>query len=192
MNRSAIECARPRISAGAAWRGVAVDRLRRAATLRRFRAKMPTEEIEARLRPTRSPTCETCRASGHQLQAADMLKTSCQPDDAVTPSARLAAVSKRLETICRRSSRCVRHLSISTQHSATSRGPVRAIVRGEQPQVNLTPQAWPRPELFRKLIHRMGGSRTTDEVLSHHNYHNVFYGSSRHSDRGPATSSLPL
>ena len=28
-----------------------------------------------------------------------MLKTSCQPDDAVTPSARLAAVSKRLETM---------------------------------------------------------------------------------------------
>ncbi|HWN76971.1 MAG TPA: Spy/CpxP family protein refolding chaperone, partial [Bradyrhizobium sp.] len=31
--------------------------------------------------------------------AADMLKTSCQADDALTPPARLAAVGKRLDTM---------------------------------------------------------------------------------------------
>jgi hypothetical protein len=59
----------------------------------------PTAEIDARLHPT-----ETQRASLVALQdagakAADMLKTSCQPDDAVTPPVRLAAVGKRLDTM---------------------------------------------------------------------------------------------
>jgi len=59
----------------------------------------PTGEIEARLRPT-----DTQRASLETLQdasakAADMLKASCQADDAITPPARLAAVGKRLDTM---------------------------------------------------------------------------------------------
>ena len=59
----------------------------------------PTGEIEARLRPT-----DTQRASLETLQvasakAADMLKASCQPEDAVTPPARLAAAGKRLGTM---------------------------------------------------------------------------------------------
>jgi hypothetical protein len=33
------------------------------------------------------------------VSAADMLKTSCQADDALTPPARLAAVGKRLDTM---------------------------------------------------------------------------------------------
>jgi len=61
--------------------------------------KWPTEEIDARLRPT-----DTQRASLDALQnasakAADMLKTSCQAGDAITPPARLAAVGKRLDTM---------------------------------------------------------------------------------------------
>ena len=60
---------------------------------------MADGEIEARLRPT-----DTQRASLETLQvvsakAADMLKASCQPEDAVTPPARLAAAGKRLETM---------------------------------------------------------------------------------------------
>ena len=59
----------------------------------------PTGEIEARLRPT-----DTQRASLETLQAAsaraaDMLKASCQADDAVTPPARLAAAGKRLDAM---------------------------------------------------------------------------------------------
>ena len=32
-------------------------------------------------------------------KAADMLKPACQPDDAVTPPARLAAIANRLDTM---------------------------------------------------------------------------------------------
>jgi hypothetical protein len=32
-------------------------------------------------------------------KAADMLKAACQPDDAVTPPARLAAIANRLDTM---------------------------------------------------------------------------------------------
>jgi hypothetical protein len=61
--------------------------------------KWPTEEIDPRLRPT-----DTQRASLNALQdasakAADMLKTSCQAGDAITPPARLAAAGKRLDTM---------------------------------------------------------------------------------------------
>jgi len=61
--------------------------------------KWPTEEIEARLRPTEAQRAKLVALQDTSSRAADMLKTSCQPDDAVTPSARLAAVSKRLETM---------------------------------------------------------------------------------------------
>jgi hypothetical protein len=59
----------------------------------------PTAEIDAKLHPT-----DTQRASLKALQdssakAADMLKNACQPDDALTPPARLAAVGKRLDVM---------------------------------------------------------------------------------------------
>jgi LTXXQ motif family protein len=59
----------------------------------------PTAEIEARVHPS-----ETQRASLTALQdatakAADMLKASCQPDEAITPPARLEAVHNRLNVM---------------------------------------------------------------------------------------------
>jgi len=51
--------------------------------------KWPTEEIEARLRPTEAQRAKLVALQDTSSRAADMLKTSCQPDDAVTPSARL-------------------------------------------------------------------------------------------------------
>ena len=61
--------------------------------------KWPTEEIEARLRPTDAQRAKLVALQDANAKAADMLKTSCQPDEAVTPSARLAAVGKRLDTM---------------------------------------------------------------------------------------------
>jgi len=45
-----------------------------------------------------TPTGEPCRAPGRNRKAADMLRTSCQPGDAISRPARLAAVGKRLDT----------------------------------------------------------------------------------------------
>src|SRR5258705_2442589 len=61
--------------------------------------KWPTEEIEARLRPTDNQRASFAVLQDASVSAADMLKTSCQADDALTPPARLAAVGKRLDTI---------------------------------------------------------------------------------------------
>jgi hypothetical protein len=59
----------------------------------------PGSEIDARLHLD-----DIQRAALEVLQdatgkAADMLKAACQPDDAVTPPARLAAIAKRLDTM---------------------------------------------------------------------------------------------
>jgi hypothetical protein len=59
----------------------------------------PGSEIEAKLHLN-----DTQRAPLQMLQdttakAADMLKVTCQPDDVVTPPARLAALAKRLDTM---------------------------------------------------------------------------------------------
>ena len=59
----------------------------------------PTADIDARLHPN-----DTQRAALEVLQdtssrAADTLKAACQPSDAVTPPARLDAISKRLDTM---------------------------------------------------------------------------------------------
>jgi hypothetical protein len=59
----------------------------------------PGSEIEAKLHLN-----DTQRAPLQVLQdatakAADMLKVTCQPDDVVTPPARLAALAKRLDTM---------------------------------------------------------------------------------------------
>ena len=112
-------------------------------------------------------------------RAADMLKTSCQPDDAVTPSARLAAVSKRLETMLQavklvRSALVDFYATLSESRTPSS----RRSVCGEQPQVNPTPASMAAAETFSQIdFSRMGGSRTTDEVLSHQQLPYVLYGS---------------
>jgi hypothetical protein len=61
--------------------------------------KWPTEEIDARLRPTDPQRASLVALQDASAKAADMLKTSCQVDDAITPPARLAAVGKRLDTM---------------------------------------------------------------------------------------------
>ena len=61
--------------------------------------KWPTEEIDARLRPTDTQRASLVALQDASTKAADMLKTSCQAGDAITPPARLAAVGKRLDTM---------------------------------------------------------------------------------------------
>jgi hypothetical protein len=61
--------------------------------------KWPTEEIDARLRPTETQRASLVALQNASTKAADMLTTSCQSDDAVTPPARLAIVGKRLDTM---------------------------------------------------------------------------------------------
>ena len=61
--------------------------------------KWPTEEIDARLRPTDSQRASLVALQDASTKAADMLKTSCQVGDAITPPARLAAAGKRLDTM---------------------------------------------------------------------------------------------
>jgi hypothetical protein len=61
--------------------------------------KWPTEEIDARLRPTDTQRASLVALQDVSAKAADMLKTSCQAGDAITPPARLAAVGKRLDTM---------------------------------------------------------------------------------------------
>jgi hypothetical protein len=59
----------------------------------------PIEEIDARLRPTDTQRAGLAALQGASAKAADMLKTSCQAGDAITPPARLAAIGKRLDTM---------------------------------------------------------------------------------------------
>ena len=59
----------------------------------------PAEEIDARLHPTDSQRASLVALKDANVKAAEVLKTSCQPSDAVTPPARLAAVGKRLDTM---------------------------------------------------------------------------------------------
>jgi LTXXQ motif family protein len=59
----------------------------------------PTAEIDARLRPTDMQRASLVALQDASAKAADMLKTSCGADDAVTPPARLTAVGKRLDAM---------------------------------------------------------------------------------------------
>lgn len=59
----------------------------------------PTEEIDARLHPTDSQRVSLVALRDASAKAAEMLKTSCQPGDAITPPARLTAVGKRLDAM---------------------------------------------------------------------------------------------
>jgi hypothetical protein len=59
----------------------------------------PAEEIEARLHPTEAQRGKLTALQDASAKAADMLATSCRPDEAATPPARLAATGKRLDVM---------------------------------------------------------------------------------------------
>jgi hypothetical protein len=59
----------------------------------------PAAEIESRLHPTEAQRASLAALRDASAKAADMLKSSCQPDSVLTPPARLAAVGKRLDTM---------------------------------------------------------------------------------------------
>ena len=59
----------------------------------------PAEEIEARVHPTDAQRSGLTALQNASAKAADMLATSCRIDETATPSARLAAVSKRLDVM---------------------------------------------------------------------------------------------
>ena len=59
----------------------------------------PASEIESRLHPTDAQRSSLAALQEATTKAADMLKASCQPSDAITPPARLAAVGKRLDVL---------------------------------------------------------------------------------------------
>ena len=59
----------------------------------------PGGEIEARLRLNDSQHAALQGLQDATAKATDMLKVQCQPDDVVTPAARLAAIAKRLDTM---------------------------------------------------------------------------------------------
>jgi LTXXQ motif family protein len=59
----------------------------------------PTAEIDAKLHPTDAQRASLTALQDASAKAADLLKGSCQTDDALTPPARLAAVGKRLDVM---------------------------------------------------------------------------------------------
>jgi hypothetical protein len=59
----------------------------------------PAAEIDATLHPTDAQRASLTALQDASAKAADMLKASCQANDAVTPPARLAAVGKRLDVM---------------------------------------------------------------------------------------------
>src|SRR3984893_1886618 len=59
----------------------------------------PTAEIDAKLHPTDAQRASLTALQDASAKAADLLKSACQTDDALTPPARLAAVGKRLDVM---------------------------------------------------------------------------------------------
>jgi hypothetical protein len=59
----------------------------------------PAAEIEARVHPTEAQRASLASLQDASAKAADMLKTSCQPTEAITPPARLEAIANRLDTM---------------------------------------------------------------------------------------------
>jgi hypothetical protein len=59
----------------------------------------PNAEIEQRVHPSEAQRASLAALQDTAAKAADMLKASCQPDSAVTPPARLAAIDKRLNAM---------------------------------------------------------------------------------------------
>ena len=62
-------------------------------------ARSDPAAIEAKLHPTEAQRASLAALQDASAKAADMLKTSCQAGDAITPPARLAAVGKRLDVM---------------------------------------------------------------------------------------------
>ena len=61
--------------------------------------RWPTEEVDARLRPADAQRAKVVALEAASARAADVLKSSCQNESAVTPPARLEAARKRLEAM---------------------------------------------------------------------------------------------
>jgi hypothetical protein len=59
----------------------------------------PAAEIDSRLHPTEAQRASLDNLKDASARAAEMLKGTCEPNDALTPPARLAAVGKRLDTM---------------------------------------------------------------------------------------------
>ncbi len=59
----------------------------------------PASEIEATVHPTEAQRASLTALQDATAKAADMLKTSCQPNEAITPPARLEAARKRLDVM---------------------------------------------------------------------------------------------
>jgi hypothetical protein len=59
----------------------------------------PNAEIERRLHPNDAQRAGLAALQDAAAKVADTLKASCQPDSAVTPPARLAAIDKRLNAM---------------------------------------------------------------------------------------------
>jgi len=59
----------------------------------------PSSEIESRLHPTDAQRASLASLQDASTKAADLLKTSCESNEAITPPARLDAVGKRLDTM---------------------------------------------------------------------------------------------
>jgi hypothetical protein len=59
----------------------------------------PAAEIDARLHPTDAQRVSLVALTDASNSAADMLKSACQTEDALTPPARLTAIGKRLDVM---------------------------------------------------------------------------------------------
>jgi hypothetical protein len=59
----------------------------------------PASEIEARLHPNDSQRGSLAALQDASTKAAETLKTACQPEQALTPPARFAAMGKRLDAM---------------------------------------------------------------------------------------------
>jgi LTXXQ motif family protein len=59
----------------------------------------PTAAIDAAVHPTDAQRASLTALQDASAKAADMLKAACQPNDAITPPARLEAVGKRLDVM---------------------------------------------------------------------------------------------
>ncbi|WP_298258940.1 Spy/CpxP family protein refolding chaperone [Bradyrhizobium sp.] len=59
----------------------------------------PAAEIERKLRPTEAQQASLNNLKDVTAKAADMLKGTCEPNEALTPPARLAAAGKRLDAM---------------------------------------------------------------------------------------------
>jgi hypothetical protein len=59
----------------------------------------PFDHVDRTVRPTESQRISLVALENDAASAADLLKASCQPDNTLTPPARLATVGKRLESM---------------------------------------------------------------------------------------------